>query len=453
MVLVALEMNRREHLWSMEETLAELEYLANTAGAQVVGVVTQRANRLGPTYVGSGKVDEIREMVADLEAATVIFDDELTPGQQRNLENALGCKVIDRTALILDVFGRHASTYEGKLQVELAQHEYLLPRLAGQWAHLERLGGGIGTRGPGETQIETDRRLVRNRLQKIKSELEGVRRRRNLHMDRRKKSSIPMATLVGYTNAGKSTLFNALSDAKVATADQLFSTLDPVTRRIRLPSGAPLLLSDTVGFIQKLSPSVVAAFRATLEELAESDILLHVVDVTHPKAPEQTRVVEKTLEDLGLKDRPRLLVMNKMDLMSNGPPGQSGGPLGQSGGPLGQSGGPLGQSGGPPGQSGGPPGQSGGPLGQSGGPPGQSGGPHGQSGSPPGQSGRPSGQSGAAGAEAQNGLPVQEASSGVLVSAAKGWNLDHLLREVEELLISLEGPLTVVTPAGSGRSR
>ncbi|PKB71077.1 MAG: GTPase HflX [SAR202 cluster bacterium Io17-Chloro-G6] len=380
-VLVALELNRRDHLWSLEDTLAELEYLANTAGAQVVGNVTQRANRLGPTYVGSGKVDEILEMVEEQEAETVIFDDELTPAQQRNLENALGCKVIDRTALILDVFGRHASTHEGKLQVELAQHEYLLPRLAGQWSHLERLGGGIGTRGPGETQIETDRRLVRNRLQKIKSELAGVRRRRSLHMDRRKKSSIPMATLVGYTNAGKSTLFNALSNAKVTAADQLFSTLDPVTRRIRLPSGAPLLLSDTVGFIQKLSPSVVAAFRATLEELAESNILLHVIDVTHPKAPEQTKVVEKTLKDLGLEDRPRLLVMNKMDLMSSGQAGQPGD------------------------------------------------------------------------GEARLGLPVHEASSGVLVSAVKGWNLDHLLREIEELLISIEGPLTVVTPAGNGRGR
>ena len=386
-VLVALEMNRRDHPWSLEETLAELEYLTNTAGGQVVGRVTQRANRLGPTYVGSGKVEEIREMVSDLEADTVIFDDELTPSQQRNLERELGCKVIDRTALILDVFGQHASTYEGKLQVELAQHEYLLPRLAGQWSHLERLGGGIGTRGPGETQIETDRRLVRNRLQKIKSELEGVRRQRTLHMDRRKRSSIPMATLVGYTNAGKSTLFNAISNAKVTAADQLFSTLDPVTRRIRLPSGAPLLLSDTVGFIQKLSPKVVAAFRATLEELDESDILLHVIDVTHPKAMEQTRVVENTLKDLGLLDRPRLLIMNKMDLMSDNP------------------------------------------------------------------SGKPSEGSGEVDTKAPNGPPAQQTPSGILVSATKGWNLDHLLREIEELLMSIEGPLTVVTPAGGGRGR
>ena len=373
-VLVAVEMNRREHLWSLDDTLAELEYLANTAGAQVVGNVTQRANRLGSTYVGSGKVDEIRDMMAELEADVVIFDDELTPSQQRNLENALNSKVIDRTALILDVFGQHASTHEGKLQVELAQHEYLLPRLAGQWSHLERLGGGIGTRGPGETQIETDRRLVRTRLQKIKSELDGVRKRRNIHMERRKKSTIPIATLVGYTNAGKSTLFNALSDSKVTAANQLFSTLDPVTRRIRLPSGAPLLLSDTVGFIQKLSPSVVAAFRATLEELNESDILLHVIDVTHPKAQEQTLVVQKTLEELGLEDRPRLLVMNKMDLMSV----------------------------------------------------------------------QDSERADDVDSTVPGGRPIHEVSSGILVSAAKGWNLDHLLREVEELLISIDGPLTVV---------
>jgi GTP-binding protein HflX len=316
--------------------------------------------------------------VEERKADVVIFDDELTPTQQRNLEAALGgLKVIDRTALILDVFGRNASTYEGKLQVELAQHEYLLPRLAGQWSHLERLGGGIGTRGPGETQIETDRRLVRRRIQKIRSELDGVRQRRGLHMERRKKSTIPMATLVGYTNAGKSTLFNALSDARVLEADQLFSTLDPVTRRIRLPSGAPLLLSDTVGFIQKLSPKVIAAFRATLDELERADILLHVIDVTHPKAPEQTEVVEQTLEDLGLGDRPRLLVINKMDLLQN--------------------------------------------------------------------------YAGADGVRHEQYL-TQAAAPGVLVSAAKRWNLDDLLREVEEQLVEIEGPL-LVSPEYAGQWR
>ena len=273
-ILVAVELKGRDQLWTLEDTLGELRHLTESAGAEVVGVVHQRADRLTPTYVGKGKLDELRELIQEKSASVVIFDDELTPTQQRNLEAAISpraftrsgeqneVKIIDRTALILDVFGRHASTYEGKLQVELAQNEYLLPRLAGQWSHLERLGGGIGTRGPGETQIETDRRLVRRRLQKIRSELDGVRRRRTLHMDRRKKSAIPMATLVGYTNAGKSTLFNALVRSGSApdgsaslAADQLFSTLDPVTRRIQLPSGAPLLLSDTVGFIQKLSPT------------------------------------------------------------------------------------------------------------------------------------------------------------------------------------------------------
>ena len=398
-ILVAVELKGRDQLWTIEDTLGELRHLAESAGAEVVGTLNQRADRLTPTYIGKGKVDELQELVQEKNAGVVIFDDELTPTQQRNLETALSprtftrngeqseIKVIDRTALILDVFGRHASTYEGKLQVELAQHEYLLPRLAGQWSHLERLGGGIGTRGPGETQIETDRRLVRRRLQKIKSELEGVRQRRTLHMDRRKKSAIPMATLVGYTNAGKSTLFNALvqaganGDASPA-ANQLFSTLDPVTRRIRLPSGAPLLLSDTVGFIQKLSPNVIAAFRATLDELDRADILLHVIDVSHPKAPEQTEVVEQTLDELGLGDRPRLLVINKMDLLSD---------------------------------------------------------------------------SAAFGYELNDTGVLslgegweKDAADGVLVSAEKGWNLDHLLSEIENELVDLDGPLLITEEYAGG---
>lgn len=345
--------------------------MARTAGAEVVGTISQRADRYTPVYLGKGKVQELVDLANELRADVAIFDDELTPTQQRNLETSLGIKVIDRTALILDVFGRHASTHEGQLQVELAQHQYLLPRLAGQWSHLERLGGGIGTRGPGETQLETDRRLVRRRLQKIREELEGVRRRRAQYMARRKRASDPTASLVGYTNAGKSTLFNALSDSKVPAADQLFSTLDPVTRRVRLPSGGRLLLTDTVGFIQKLSPLVVAAFRATLEELAESDILLHVVDITHPKAPEQTEVVESTLSELGLGDKPRLLVINKMDLLAEGN-----------------------------------------------------------------------------GASAGTGLPVGDGRPGVLVSAAKGWNLDLLLEEIENRLVAVGRPLTVAGTAG-----
>jgi len=377
-VLVAVERRNTGAPWTLEDSLNELEYLTRTAGAEVAARVTQRSERFTQTYVGKGKLQEIIEEVEKCRADVVIFDDELTPTQQRNLENSLGTKVIDRTALILDVFGRHAQTYEGKLQVELAQHKYLLPRLAGQWSHLERLGGGIGTRGPGETQIETDRRLVRRRIQRIERDLEGVRRRRSIYMGRRKKSAIPIASLVGYTNAGKSTLFNTLSDAKVTAEDQLFSTLDPITRRIRLPSGAPLLLTDTVGFIQKLSPTVVAAFRATLEELGESDILLHVIDVTHPKAPEQTEVVEKILKDMGLGDRPRLLVANKMDLVTshnNGAPGSG---------------------------------------------------------------------------SAQMPFRGLDGKDSVLVSAAKGWNMDQLLKMIESKLMSIDGPLTVVGSVSGG---
>ena len=314
-LVVAVELRSGDRLWNLKDTLNELSYLTNAAGATVVGEVTQRADRFTSTYVGKGKLEELQEQAKEKRADVVIFDDELTPTQQRNLESALQIKVIDRTALILDVFGRHARTHEGQLQVELAQHQYLLPRLVGQWSHLERLGGGIGTRGPGETQLETDRRIIRRHIQKIQTELDKVKQRRSQSMERRKKASVPMASLVGYTNAGKSTLFNALSDAKVEAEDQLFSTLDPVTRRVRLPSGQEMLLTDTVGFIQKLSPTVVAAFRATLEELTQSDILLHVIDVTHPKVAEQTEVVEDTLSDLNLLDKPRILVLNKMDLI------------------------------------------------------------------------------------------------------------------------------------------
>jgi GTP-binding protein HflX len=370
---VALELRNHRNPWSLEDTLRELAYLTETAGAEVVGQITQRSARYAHTYVGKGKLEEINELVAETEAGVVIFDDELTPTQQRNVESALEVKVIDRTALILDVFGRHARTYEGKLQVELAQHQYLLPRLVGQWSHLERLGGGIGTRGPGETQLETDRRLIRKRIQRITRELEGVRRRRTLQMGRRKSASIPIVSLVGYTNAGKSTLFNALSAAKVEAADQLFSTLDPVTRRVRLPSGAPLLLTDTVGFIQKLSPTVVAAFRATLEELSESDLLLHVVDITHPKSSEQADVVETTLRELGLEDKPRLLVLNKMDLLPQGFDGSDG--------------------------------------------------------------------SDGSGAPASLGRQDQNK---VFISAAKGWNMDSLLQEIEAQLMAIDKPLLAI---------
>ena len=319
-VLVAVAARQPgEPLWGLHDTLVELDYLTRSAGAAVVATVSQRADRITPTYLGKGKLQELQELLAAERPDVVICDDELTPTQQRNLENALKVKVIDRTALILDVFGRHARTREGQLQVELAQHQYLLPRLVGQWSHLERLGGGIGTRGPGETQLETDRRIIRRRIQKIAAELDAVRKRRRQYLERRRRSATPTATLVGYTNAGKSTLFNALCNAGVPAADRLFNTLDPVTRRLRMPDGGELLLSDTVGFIQKLSPTVVAAFRATLEELHQADLLLHVIDITHPKAPEQAEVVEQTLADLDLGGKPRLLVINKMDLLTGNP--------------------------------------------------------------------------------------------------------------------------------------
>ena len=302
-------------LWTVEESLEELALLARTAGADVVSVIMQQVDRPTRQYLGTGKLEELKHLQEETDCGLVIFDDELSPNQQRNLENALDVKVIDRTALILDIFSRHAHTSEGQLQVELAQHQYLLPRLAGQWSHLERLGGGIGTRGPGETQLETDRRLIRKRIQKLENQLEQVGRRRVSYMDRRKQARLPVVSLVGYTNAGKSTLFNALSNAGVMVHDQLFSTLDPITRRIRLPQGGEALITDTVGFIQKLPPTVVAAFTATLQELQEADLLLHVVDISHPKAPEQAEAVENTLGKLRLEDKARLLVLNKMDIL------------------------------------------------------------------------------------------------------------------------------------------
>ena len=315
-LLVGAEVKGRGGLWSLEESLEELALLARTAGADVVSAINQRLDRSTPYYLGTGKLEELKQLLAESESALVIFDDELTPTQQRNLENALKVKVIDRTALILDIFSRNARTHEGQLQVELAQHRYLLPRLAGQWSHLERLGGGIGTRGPGETQIETDRRLIRRRIQKLEEDLQIVRRRRVSYMGRRKQARLPVVSLVGYTNAGKSTLFNALSKAGVQVQDQLFSTLDSVTRRIWLPRGGQVLLTDTVGFIHKLPPTLVAAFRTTLEELQEADLLLHVVDINQPKAPEQAEVVENTLSELGLGEKPKLLIVNKMDLVA-----------------------------------------------------------------------------------------------------------------------------------------
>ncbi len=316
-ILVGVEIKGEPHLWSVTDSLEELGLLARTAGAEVVSSLSQRLDRRTHAYLGKGKLEELRDLRDETQADVAIFDDELTPTQQRNLEEALGIKVIDRTALILDVFARRAQTHEGRLQVELAQHEYLLPRLVGQWAHLERLGGGIGARGPGETQLETDRRIIRNRIQKLKRELERVRKQRSLYRQRRQREGIPVVSLVGYTNAGKSTLLNALSNADVIAENKLFSTLDPVTRRVSLPDKVPFLLTDTVGFIQKLPPTLVAAFRATLEELEGADVTLHVIDIAHPNAPEQVQVVDDLLAELHLgNEASRILVLNKVDLLS-----------------------------------------------------------------------------------------------------------------------------------------
>ena len=322
---MGVQIKRTSNLWSQRESLEELAQLARSAGAHVVGSMVQQLERPTHSYLGKGKLEELRAQSHTYD--TVILDGELTPTQQRNVENALNesVKVIDRTALILDIFSRRAQTREGRLQVELAQYQYLLPRLAGQWSHLERLGGGIGTRGPGETQIETDRRLVGRRIQRLRLELEGVRQHRSLYRGRRREQEIPVVALVGYTNAGKSTLFNALTTAGVAESTQLFSTLDPITRRIRLPSHQQVLLTDTVGFIHKLPPSVVAAFRATLEELQEASLLLQVVDVAHRNAAEQMRVVEDALRDLQVDRVPVMRVLNKIDLLLPEPDGSRSG--------------------------------------------------------------------------------------------------------------------------------
>jgi GTP-binding protein HflX len=313
--LAGVEIKGAKDAWSLEDSLEELAQLADTAGAEVVGALVQRLTRPNVAcYLGKGKVEELADLRREVGYDVVVFDDELSPTQQRNLEQALEVKIIDRTALILDIFARRAQTHEGRLQVELAQHEYLLPRLAGQWSHLERLGGGIGTRGPGEAQIETDRRLVRQKIHRLKKEIEQVRKHRALYRRRRTAQGIPIVAVIGYTNAGKSTLLNALSKADAFVEDKLFATLDPITRKLTLPNKQQVLISDTVGFIQKLPPTVIAAFRATLEELNEAHVLLHVVDITHQNAAEQSTTVDKIVSELGLGDMPRITVLNKVDL-------------------------------------------------------------------------------------------------------------------------------------------
>jgi GTPase len=298
--------------------MAELAALAYTAGANVVGKLTQKLRSPSKTqYLGKGKIEELLKLKEQLNYDTVIVDDELSPQQQQNLEDILQSKVIDRIALILDIFARRARTHEGKLQVELAQYEYNLPRLAGKWRHLERLGAGIGTRGPGESQLETDKRIMRQRITHLKKHIEEVRQQRELYRQRRRRSGFPIVALVGYTNTGKSTLLNALSRANVIAKNELFSTLDPTTRRLTLPDKRVILLTDTVGFIRKLPPELVAAFRATLEELSEASLLVHVVDLTSHNAAEQCETVEEILKDLKVDQKPRITAMNKIDLLLN----------------------------------------------------------------------------------------------------------------------------------------
>ena len=301
---------------SADNSIDELAQLASAAGAKVVGKIVQQLQEPSNSYyVGRGKLEELAVLRESLDYSIVILDDELSPNQQRNLEEALKVKVIDRAALILDIFSKRARTHEGRLQVELAQHEYILPRLAGQWSHLERLGGGIGTRGPGESQLETDRRMIRRKIQRLKKQTEDVRKHRSLYRDRRRKSGIPVVAIVGYTSAGKSTLLNALCQADVLADNRLFATLDPTTRRLMLPDGKTMLLTDTVGFIRKLPPTIISAFRATLEELAEAAMLLHVVDFASQDAAVQCQAVEDILDDLELADKPRVTALNKIDML------------------------------------------------------------------------------------------------------------------------------------------
>ena len=312
-LLVAVEQPGQE--WAAADSLEELARLAETVDVDVVGAVTQKlAHPRASTYVGKGKLQEIIDRQADLDYDVVMIDDDLTPAQQRNLEKALDVKVIDRTALILDVFARRAVTHEGRLQVELAQMEYRLPRLTGLWTHLSRQGvGGVGLRGPGETQLESDRRELGKRIVQIKRELEEVHVHRQRYRDRRRDVPVPVVALVGYTNAGKSTLLNTLTGAGVMAEDKLFATLDPTTRRAPLPGGREVLFTDTVGFINNLPTLLVAAFRATLEEINEATVLLHVVDATHPNAVEQINAVSQVLEELGADNKPMVVAFNKMD--------------------------------------------------------------------------------------------------------------------------------------------
>ncbi|WP_141501339.1 GTPase HflX [Paenibacillus luteus] len=298
-----------------EMSLQELVQLTETAGVEVLTTLTQNKETADSKwFIGKGKVQEVKALADELGATTAIFDQELSGAQVRNLEESLDLKIVDRTQLILDIFAGRAKTREGIIQVELAQLSYLLPRLSGQSKNLSRLGGGIGTRGPGETKLETDRRHIRDRIFDLKTVLEEVVRHRKLHRERRKKSGVIQVALVGYTNAGKSTLLKQLTDADVYIENQLFATLDPTSRTLELPNGREVVITDTVGFIQNLPHDLVAAFRATLEEVCEADLVLHVIDSSSPKRDEQIAVVNKILGDLGAADKPFVMVYNKKDL-------------------------------------------------------------------------------------------------------------------------------------------
>jgi GTPase len=322
-VLVGVELPSHDRGFQLEYSLEELERLAETAGAKVIGKFTQQLRSITPsTLIGRGKVEEIQGAVHELHPDLVIMDEDLSPAQQRNLESAFKIRVIDRSQLILDIFAQRARSNEGKLQVELAQLEYLLPRLTRQWTHLSRLGGGIGTRGPGETQLEVDRRRIRERISHLKRRLTTVERTRTLQ--RKERDEVPFATvaLVGYTNAGKSTLMNTLTRAGVFVEDKLFATLDPTTRALRLPTGDKVMLVDTVGFINKIPHSLIEAFKSTLEEVRSADLLLHLVDLANPLFDEQIKVIEDVLNEIGAGNIPVVLVPNKIDVVPTAPMGQ-----------------------------------------------------------------------------------------------------------------------------------
>lgn len=310
-LLVGLD---RHGKWAIEDSLNELAQLAETAGAEVLGMTWQKKDRPDPAlFIGRGKVQELNLLRQERGANLIIFDDELSPAQQRNLEKLLGTKVLDRPALILDIFAQRARSHEGKLQVELAQLRYTLPRLGGQGLVLSRLGGGIGTRGPGESKLEVDRRRIRDRINDIAAQIENIKKQRNLHRKRRENTRIPTIALVGYTNAGKSTLLNTLTNSDVFAENKLFATLDPTTRHMTLPDGQEALLTDTVGFIQKLPHHLIAAFRATLEEVIQADILLHVTDISHPQYKEQGQAVFQVLRELHVNTKDLITVFNKVD--------------------------------------------------------------------------------------------------------------------------------------------